>query len=200
VVFCSLILQQCGRAYIADRLGDHTPRLTGRVTLNPVPHIDPLGTIIVPLAASFGLLGPLPFIGWAKALQMNPSNFNRGKFDHGIVILAGPGLFFMFALMGTIGAAIVARAGLPVVDLFGLIIRLNVALGVFNLLPIPPIEFSKFFVLSGLMSEESHAKASFIGSFVLLFLLMAVRPFQILIGTLIAYGMIPYAWLLELLL
>lgn len=199
VIFCSLILQQCGRAFIAHRLGDDTPRNEGRLTLNPVSHIDPFGTILLPLLASFGLLGPIPFIGWAKALNLNPGNFHQRKFGEVLIILAGPGLFFLLALAGSLGAVLVARAGLPVFELFVMVIQLNVALGVFNLLPIPPIEISKFYVFLGLMREETHAKLSLYGGFVLLFLLIAVPPFQQFVFNLINLATLPFAWLITIL-
>jgi hypothetical protein len=197
VIFCSLILHQALRAYIADRLGDTTPRLNGRVTINPAPHIDPLGTIVLPLAASFGLLGPLPFIGWAKWLPLNPSLFRRGRLGHAIVLLAGPILFFTFALVGVFAAVGAGKAGWPVVALFEKVIGLNIALGVISSLPIPPIEISRFYVLFGLMSGETYARASFIGQFVLLLLLIFVRPFQMFVVRLVEEAATPYLWLLR---
>jgi Zn-dependent protease len=196
IVVCSLVFHEWGHARMADRLGDDTPRREGRVTLNPLPHIDLIGTIIVPLMGALGLFGRFAMIGWAKPVYTNPANFRRGYFDQALVTLAGPGMNVALALAGTIGAIVSARLHLPVVPLFGHLIEINVALAVFNLLPIPPLDGSKFLLYFGAMTEASYRRISTFGSFVLLILINipACRDF---VGRLIEGALVPFAMLIE---
>ncbi len=126
-------------AFVADRLGDDTPRLEGRVTLNPMAHVDWMGTVIVPLVSS--LLGGI-FFGWGKAVNTNPSRLKGGPNGLLAVALAGPASNVVFAAVlaaiaffWTGGAPILFRAA-----------YISLFLGLFNMIPIPPLDGSKLLI------------------------------------------------------
>ncbi len=158
-------LHEAAHAYFANLLGDPTARLLGRVTLNPTAHIDPIGTILVPL-----LLITLPLLahsrpgfifGWAKPTPVNPLNFANPRRDSALVASAGPASNFSMA----IAASILFRL-LPVSiiqDVLLLFIWLNLLLGVFNLLPIPPLDGFK--VLIGVLPKEAALRLSILESY-----------------------------------
>lgn len=196
ILIVSLSLHEWGHAYMADRLGDHTPRSQGRVTLNPLVHIDPLGTLLIPLLASLGFFGGFGVIGWAKPVYTNPSNFARGMTDQALVTIAGPAMNLLIALTATIGAGIAAHVLPSFEPLLHTFISLNVLLVVFNLLPIPPLDGSKFLMYWGGMSEEAYYRFAQWGWIVLL-LAVNLRPFQIMVGLLYRIAMTPLELLLR---
>ncbi|MFA6007780.1 MAG: site-2 protease family protein, partial [Candidatus Shapirobacteria bacterium] len=117
-------------ALAADKLGDPTPRAYGRLTLNPLAHIDPLGTIILPL---FSVLTGLPVLGWAKPTPIDPYNFRHPRRDEIFVALAGPLSNFLLAFIFSRFPGSIAY----------FITSLSLYLGIFNLFPIPPLDGSK---------------------------------------------------------
>jgi len=169
---------------VADRLGDDTPRREGRVTLNPVVHIDPLGTILIPLLGALGFFGRLSMIGWAKPVYTNPANFKRGYFDQALVTLAGPGVNFLLALSATVAAALTARVAPFLGELCGVVLQVNVGLMVFNLLPIPPLDGSKFLIYWFGMKEETYVRLTWIGGIALI-VLINFEPFNANMGAFI---------------
>lgn len=196
IVVFSLALHEWGHAVAADRLGDDTPRLEGRVTLYPMAHIDWIGTILFPALAALGFFGGFAMIGWAKPVYTNPSNFRRGMFDEAIVTLAGPGMNVVLAFVGTIITIVAARFGAEPISEFGyLLLRINVALAVFNMLPIPPLDGSKFLMYWLGMSREAYAQIAGYGSLALL-VLINVPGFGRLFGTLIGFAMLPFRLML----
>lgn len=122
-------------AWVADRLGDDTPRLDGRVTLNPLAHVDMWGTIIVPLLAS--LLGGV-FFGWGRAVRINPSRLRGGNNGHVLVALAGPASNVVFTVLLVGLAAALPAAGEPLLRAA----FLSLFLAIFNMLPVPPLDGS----------------------------------------------------------
>jgi len=145
VLLFSICVHEALHAYAADRCGDQTARFLGRITLNPLPHIDPLGTVIFPLAAL--VLGTPVLIGWAKPVPVNPRNFRNFRRDDIIVSLAGVGGNFSLA----IGAALIfrlmalfhiSRIPQPFPFILEALMVINVVLGVFNLIPLPPLDGS----------------------------------------------------------
>ncbi len=197
ILIISLSLHEWGHAYTADRLGDDTPRMQGRVTLNLLPHIDILGTIIIPLLASFGFFGGLGVIGWAKPVYTDPRNFKNRVRDQALVTIAGPAMNFLIALVATFAAGLAYHfvpIAVPVLKSF---MTLNVLLIVFNLLPIPPLDGSKFLMYWFGMSEEAYSLFAQWG-WVLLLLLVNFPPFRYLLGALYHAALIPFAIILGL--
>jgi Zn-dependent protease len=152
VVLASLTVHEWAHAWTADRLGDPTARMLGRVSFNPVVHIDPIGTIVLPLLAMF----TTGFIfGWAKPVPVNISRFGNPKRDFMIVAAAGPASNLAIAT----AAALVFRslgglesAGDPVMRVLYFAVSINVLLAVFNMLPVPPLDGGN--VLSGLLPDS----------------------------------------------
>ena len=200
VIVLSLSLHEWGHAIVADKLGDDTPRLQGRVTLFPLAHIDWIGTILIPAMGALGFFGSFAMIGWAKPVYTNPSNFRRGMFDQALVTLAGPGMNLLLAFLGTIGAVIALHSHSHMFAdfFFDIVVFVNVALCVFNLLPIPPLDGSKFLMYWFGMSEETYSRLAFYGSFALL-ILINLQGFRRFIVILITLAMRPFEALLAML-
>lgn len=177
ILMASASVHEWAHAWTAEKLGDPTARSMGRVTLNPIPHIDPIGTIILPL---FFLLfsGGSAFFAWAKPVPVNPRNFRKPVRDDILVSMAGPASNLAIALLVAVIFGIVGRfTGLETIaPLAGQIILINSLLMVFNLIPIPPLDGSH--VLRHLigMSEMAFIRFSQYGFFILIGLLL-LTPF-----------------------
>ncbi len=141
----SVSFHEFGHAFVADKLGDGLPRAQGRVTLSPLRHIDPLGTIVVPLLATFA--SGVPFIAWGKPVQTNPDAMTR-RFPRVVnnlmVSLAGPLMNLLLAVLISVALLGLAKTGHVSRDLAAQIVKfmvvLNISLMFFNLLPIPPLD------------------------------------------------------------
>ncbi len=147
VLVVSVILHEVAHGYMANYLGDPTARLAGRLTLNPIAHIDPIGSIILP--ALLAITGSPLLIGYAKPVPYNPYNL-RGKFGETLVAASGPGTNLLLALL--FGLAIrfgAVSMTAPMLGAFTIIVYVNLVLAFFNLIPIPPLDGSK--VLSGIL-------------------------------------------------
>ena len=139
VLFFSIVIHEIAHGSVALHLGDPTAKNAGRLTLNPIKHIDLFGTIILPL---FLVILHSPFvIGWAKPVPVNPFNFRDQKWGALKVAAAGPAMNF---LVGIIFSLAVRFIDLPetVLLLFGIIALYNFAWGIFNLIPLPPFDGS----------------------------------------------------------
>jgi len=146
VLLFSLTVHETAHAWTADRLGDPTARLLGRVSLNPVVHVDPIGTILFPLLAS---LGGVPLIGWAKPVPVVVSRLRRQRRDYVLVAAAGPGSNLLLALASAIVLRLIPvtpatigepNLSVPLATLFGRAMQINVLLAVFNMIPNPPLD------------------------------------------------------------
>ena len=148
----ALTIHEAAHAWTADRLGDPTARLLGRVSLNPLVHIDPIGTILLPLLAIFS---GLPILGWAKPVPVNVSRLRHHRRDFMIVAAAGPisNLLQAFVIAGVFRTLYDPSAS----DLLPAILKdavtTNLVLAFFNLIPIPPLDGGN--VLAGLVPESA---------------------------------------------
>ena len=149
VLLFSLSVHESAHAWMAHKLGDDTALREGRITLNPVAHIDPIGTLLLPILQIFT---GFPFLGWAKPTPYDPANFRRDitlRTGHMLVAGAGPvsnlGLAALFTLgfFAIVRGDLVTTASHPAVVIVAVGIQMNVVLALFNLVPIPPLDGSK---------------------------------------------------------
>lgn len=152
IVIVALTIHEAAHAWTADKLGDPTARLLGRVSLNPIVHIDPIGTVLLPLLAMFS---GLPILGWAKPVPVNISRLRHHRRDFMIVAAAGPvsNLLQAFIIAGVFRMLYDPSAS----DLLPAILKdavtTNLILAFFNLIPIPPLDGGN--VLAGLVPENA---------------------------------------------
>lgn len=160
ILIFSVIVHEVMHGYVALMFGDHTAERAGRLTLNPIPHIDPIGTILLPgvLLLIPLLTGTSPgfLIGWAKPVPVNPLNFRDLRRGEIFVSLAGVisnfALALIFAVLYHITLGVMG-AGSMITQVFEFGVSINLVLAVFNLLPIPPLDGSK--VLIALLPYEA---------------------------------------------
>jgi len=199
VLLFSLSIHEASHAWMADRLGDYTARYLGRVSLNPIAHIDPIGTILFPLLQFFT---NLPLIGWAKPVPINSLHLRNPRRDQIFISLAGPcsnflaGLAALILLLATkmfLSPAdkfmiinmvatyhVPAQRSLiaPIVGILFFAIIINLALALFNFIPIPPLD--GHWILYGLLPSNAAAALERFGSygFILLYALMFMGVFH----------------------
>ena len=145
----AVILHEVSHGVVALWLGDETAKRAGRLTLNPVPHIDPFGSLILP---ALGALSGAPILGWAKPVPVNPARLRRGRKDMLLVSLAGPGTNLALAAVAAVMAKALYTSSsgfFPTFEALPLAVRVpflfamvNLFLGLFNLVPIPPLDGS----------------------------------------------------------
>ncbi|MBI2511851.1 MAG: site-2 protease family protein [Opitutae bacterium] len=155
VLVCSLCIHEWAHAWVADKLGDDTPRAQGRVTVNPLPHMDLFGTVIFPLVCIFVLRGGFLF-GWGRPVMVNPSNFKHPRRDDVLVTLAGPMSNLGLALLAALLGGVLYKTDPRTAEIFVLVIVLNVTLAVFNLLPLPPLDGGQVLRHAVRMRDETY--------------------------------------------
>lgn len=151
ILIFSVVVHEVSHGVIAEKLGDPTARHAGRLTLNPIPHIDLFGSILLP-ALLIAVNSPIVF-GAAKPVPVNYANLRRPKRDMALVSLAGPGSNFLLAAICSLPLRFgLFAAGSLGQDFLFQVVLINIVLGTFNLIPIPPLDGSK--ILAGLLSER----------------------------------------------
>lgn len=171
----SLSVHEAAHAAMANYWGDPTARLMGRMTLNPIKHADPLGTVILPL---FAMISRFPFLfGWAKPVPFNPRNLTDRKRGPVFIALAGPGSNMLMIIFAVV--VLRAMAVLPESDVMNIFIRtffylvmINAVLLLFNLIPLPPLDGHH--VLEYFLSPEAQRKFRQVGPYSLFILFFLV--------------------------
>lgn len=200
ILFISVILHEVAHGYMANRLGDPTARLAGRLTLNPLPHIDPVGTILLPLIL---VISNAPFfIGYAKPVPVNEYNL-PGKYDMALVAFAGPAVNIILAVVFGLAVRFGGAAlGPGLAEAFGVIVAVNLILAMFNLVPLPPLDGSK--VLGGLFAAVSQSLSRSYETFLINFQRLGMLPMILIILVIFNFVLRPVfvpfvAWLFGLL-
>ncbi|HEC69378.1 MAG TPA: site-2 protease family protein [Candidatus Omnitrophica bacterium] len=166
ILFFSIIIHEVSHGYIAYRLGDPTAKYSGRLTLNPLVHIDLFGTILIP---AFLILSHSPILfGWAKPVPINPYNFRNPRKDLMWVGFSGPASNLTIAFILSLIIKILPSSPITVILNYGAVI--NIVLAVINLIPIPPLDGSR--ILTGLLPRELAYKY------------MRIEPFGFIIAVL----------------
>ena len=140
VLVMSVVIHEVSHGYMAYVLGDQTAKLAGSLTLNPIAHIDPFGSVILPLLLSL-LPGGIVF-GWAKPVPYNPYNLQAGKWGPAYVAAAGPASNILLAVIFGLLIRFAPTLNLnpAIITIFGVVVLVNVMLALFNLIPIPPLD------------------------------------------------------------
>jgi Zn-dependent protease len=212
ILIFSVVIHEMAHAWVALKCGDTTAKDLGRLTLNPIPHIDLFGSILIPL---FSILATgRVFIAWAKPVPIDPRNFRNFKRDDTLVTIAGPisNLIIAFLCVLFIGAVYyITKALNPTQDsmgftflnylfqMFSVGITLNVSLAVFNMLPIPPLDGSH--VLANILPDElamRYRRIGFMGIFIILALFNFVPGFTSFFVSVIRFVAEPYLNLVDL--
>ena len=181
-IVLAVVFHEVAHGYVASLLGDQTARASGRLTLNPLRHVDPVGTVLLPGILA---LAHAPVFGWAKPVPVDARRLRNPRRDMMLVALAGPGSNLVMALLSAVLLGLLVRVGGPnqgllmlfvAQNLFNFII-INVSLGLFNLLPIPPFDGSH--VVEGLLPRPAaRVYASFrTKGLLVVFALIVVLPY-----------------------
>ncbi len=170
----TITIHEMAHAWAANRLGDPTARLAGRLSLNPIVHYDPVGSTLLVITVILTSLGLMPFpFGWAKPVPIDPYNLKDARGDAAVISLAGPLTNLVFA---TILSFVVRISASPILfNLFYPVVLLNVALAIFNLIPIHPLDGGK--VLVGfLSSRDARIFDDFLNRYGMLLLFLLLFP------------------------
>ena len=180
ILIFSVVIHEVSHGVVASLLGDPTAKQAGRLTLNPIPHIDPIGSVILPfmLAVFSGIAGGGIIFGWAKPVPVNTQNLKNQRYGPSLVSIAGPIANLAVALV--FGLALrfipVYQFSEALALIFSAIVRLNILLAVFNLLPIPPLDGSH--VLFSFLPRSMDSVRAFLLSYGFILLLLVILFFS----------------------
>lgn len=189
----AMVMHEYAHALVADYMGDDTPRLMGRLTLNPMAHIDPIGALML-LVARFG---------WAKPVMINPNNFRSWRKGELCVAFAGPAANLIVAFVALVAQVVFSRldlfTGTALQLVLSMIIIYNINFAIFNLLPLPPLDGSRI-LMCFLPSEWNYRLASLERySFIILIALMMTPvfsyiliPLQRLVFSVFSLALLPF--------
>ncbi|MFH1036556.1 MAG: site-2 protease family protein [Patescibacteria group bacterium] len=169
VLILSVMIHEIAHGSMAFYLGDNTAKREGRLTLNPLKHLDPLGSVILPLMLA--IMGSPFVVGWAKPVPINPYNFRDQKWGELKVSIAGPAANFLVAIIFGLLIRFFPISE-PLFDSFRIIVVLNLVLGIFNLIPVPPLDGS-WILMTVLPEKFANFKILLrqYGIFILIFLI-----------------------------
>lgn len=180
-----LTFHEYGHAWTASKCGDDTARLQGRCSLNPLVHIDPIGTVLIPLLQVFLTSWGGVLIGWAKPVPVNPNNLRNPKRDDILISMAGPWMNVLLAVVLIAGAKVGAMVGsIGMVEFCFSAAILSLVLVFFNLIPIPPLDGSHVMRVVTGMSYETYYQIARWG-FLILILVINFTPVPRLLGVLV---------------
>ena len=165
-IVIAMVVHEYAHARVAYALGDYTPRLQGRLTLNPTAHVDPIGLLMLFIV----------HFGWAKPVQINPMNFSNPRRDDILVSLAGPASNLITAFIALIILVLLAKFDFPFSEgtllVFNLIIIYNINFAIFNMLPIPPLDGSH--ILRNLLPYELARQYEYLERYSFIFLIIII--------------------------
>jgi len=175
----AICVHESAHAWTANQCGDPTARMLGRISLNPIKHVDPIGTVLVPL---IGMISGIGFIGWAKPTPVNPLNLRHPVRDDILTSVAGPASNILLGILAVVGLFVVSRVpnqgpnsiGQPIALLCWAFIQVNILLAAFNLIPIPPLDGSH--VVRHMLPESGRRVYDMIGYVGILLLFFAGGP------------------------
>lgn len=187
----SIVLHEMAHGYAANALGDPTARLQGRLSANPIVHLDLLGSIVIPALLFFGNAGFL--FGWAKPVPYNPYNLSDQRYGEAKVAAAGPAMNIAIAVLFGMLIRFSTELGLPAtfIDIASYVVYINILLAFFNMIPIPPLDGSK--ILSVLLpfgaAQQYRSfvmwfeRLGFLGTvlFIFIFIQLLWGPFSIVV-------------------
>lgn len=181
ILLFSVVIHEVSHGFTAEKLGDDTARRAGRLTLNPLKHLDPFGSVLLPLFLFFVSQGSFIF-GWAKPVPYNPLNLKNLKRGAGIIGVAGPLSNLIIASVFAVFYRLALSAGVSpaLLQLFSFIVLINIVLAIFNLVPLPPLDGSK--VLFAVMPNSWFKLQIFLEKYgILLLLFFIFFGFQLII-------------------
>jgi Zn-dependent protease len=197
VLLLAISVHEAGHAWMSYKFGDDTAYMLGRVTLNPIAHTDPIGTLLIPIVAFLlgtmgGALGSIPLIGWGKPTPVNPRKWTNYNLANVMVSIAGVLGNLILLIIGFVAARIMLTQGFDILDFFGRstnplailvgnMMMLNLSLFVFNLLPFPPLDGSK--ILSTFLPESAQPILNMLEQFgfLILMFLIYIGVFRLII-------------------
>ena len=201
VLVTSLCLRAYAQAWTANRLGDRTPALEGRLTMNPLPHMDLLGSVVLPLICIFYLqphLGQLRFfLAWTRPMPVNMGSFAQPRKHYLLTQFALTGMSLLLGLIGAVLGGVFYRADPNTVEIFGALIMVNASLIVLDCLPMPPLPGGTLLWHLGAMTEQTYWGIARWSGLVFI-MLINIRFFAEILNLLVGLVSMPFFLIMQL--